>query len=155
MKKANAKAVPGAVEFVKFAMTKGVEVFYVSNRKEKYMKETMQNLEKVGFPNVKGDHVFLRRDESSKKGRREIVGATNTLVILNGDHLADFSEIFENADIQQRSDITDRLKDKFGSRFIVLPNAIYGDWLSAVYKYDQALTQEQKSNTRKEALRPF
>lgn len=155
MKKSDAKAVPGALDFVKFAQSKGVEVFYITNRKEKYMKETMENLQKLGFPFAKGDHLFFRREESSKKGRRDMVGSQTEIVMLIGDNLADFSEIFEKMDLQQRNDITDRMKEKFGSRFIVLPNAIYGDWLSALYKYDNALTPEQKSTAIKEALRPF
>lgn len=155
MKKADAAAVPGALEFVRYAQSKGVEVFYVTNRKEKYMKETMQNLEKLGFPFVKGDHFFFRRDESGKKARREMVASTTEIILLIGDNLADFSEIFDGMDVKQRSEITDRMKDKFGSRFIVLPNAIYGDWLKALYNYDNALTPEQESTRRKESLRPF
>ena len=133
----------------------GFEVFYVSNRSEKYAKETLENLNKLGFPFSEGDHVFLKRDESSKKARRERIAMNTEVVMLIGDNLADFSEIFEKGTVQERTDITDRFAEKFGSRFIILPNAIYGNWLSAIYDYDNAMTPEQKSSIRKEALKSF
>jgi len=32
----------------------------------------------------------------------------------------------------------------FGSKFIVLPNAMYGDWEGALYNYQYNLTPQQK-----------
>jgi 5'-nucleotidase (lipoprotein e(P4) family) len=153
MKKSSAKAVPGALEFLLYARAKGVEVFYVSNRKEKYFSETLQNLQKLGFPFALGDHLFLRREEKSKKGRRELVERNTSIVMLIGDNLADFSEVFETQNIEERLAITDRFRDKFGTRFIVLPNAIYGDWLDAIYGDDPEATPEVRAGQRKQALK--
>lgn len=155
IKSESAEAVPGALEFVRYAQTIGVEVFYVSNRNEKYLNETLKNLNKLEFPFAKGDHIFLKRDESSKKSRREQITRQTEVVMLIGDNLADFSEVFENGSMDQRAEITDRFMDKFGSRFIVIPNAIYGDWVSAIYKNDKALTPEQKFTLRKESLKSY
>jgi len=45
-----AKAVPGSVEFANYAATKGVKVFYVSNRNADQKEATRHNLEALGFP---------------------------------------------------------------------------------------------------------
>ena len=42
--------IPGALEFAKYADSKGVKVFYVSNRIAEEEPATRKNLEKFGFP---------------------------------------------------------------------------------------------------------
>jgi 5'-nucleotidase (lipoprotein e(P4) family) len=44
-----AKAVPGAVEFAKYADAKGVKVFYVTNRDASQEDATRKNMEALGF----------------------------------------------------------------------------------------------------------
>jgi len=155
MNKENAKAIPGALEFLKYAQTKGVDVYYITNRKEKYRKQTLKNLKDLGFPNASDDHLFLRMEESSKKARREKVSEMNRIVMLIGDNLNDFSEIFEKKPIQERFNIVDRMRDKFGTSFIVLPNPMYGEWEGALYNYDYSQTEGVKSELRKDALTGF
>jgi len=150
-----AKAVPGALEFLQYAQSRGVEVFYITNRKEKYFNQTLLNLQNLEFPFAKGDHLFLRRGESGKKERRSRVADQTSIVMLIGDNLNDFSEIFENKSIGERFSITDRLRDKFGNRFIVLPNAMYGEWVSAIYNFDNASSPGMKAELRKNALISF
>jgi len=58
-----AKAVPGAVEFANYAATKGVKVFYVSNRNADQKEAAGHNLEALGFPmggNV--DTLLMQKD---------------------------------------------------------------------------------------------
>ena len=43
-------AVPGAVEFAKYAESKGVRVFYVTNRTKGEEPATRENMRKLGFP---------------------------------------------------------------------------------------------------------
>jgi predicted secreted acid phosphatase len=68
-----------------------------------------------------------------------------------GDNLDDFSDVFENAPIAQRYAETEKVRDLWGKRFIVLPNAIYGSWEKAIYEYGR-LTEAQKAQKRAEAL---
>ena len=152
VKEGSAEAVPGAIDFMIFAKSLGVEVFYVSNRKEKNFDITLKNLQKLGFPFAQGDHLFLKRDTSSKKARRERVEEHTEIVMLIGDNLADFSEIYENAGMQERKDITDRFSEKFGSKFIVLPNASYGDWINVIEGTGPSDTPELKAEHRRNAL---
>ncbi len=152
MKKSDANAIPGALEFVRYAKSKGVHVFYISNRDQEYLKYTLTNLEKLGFPFAQEDHLFLKRGESSKKERRTMVERQFKVVMLIGDNLADFSDMFENKNIQTRFAATDRFSEKFGTEFIVLPCAIYGDWLKAVYQADASASPEEKADMRRSAL---
>jgi len=152
---AKAIAVPGALEFLKYAEAKGVETFYISNRKESQRKQTLKNLLSEGFPFATDDHLLLKDTESSKKFRREKVIETCFIVMLIGDNLNDFTEVFEKKSIPERFELTDSLKNEFGNRFILIPNAMYGDWEDALYNYDYTLDGFKKDEMRKSKLQGF
>jgi 5'-nucleotidase (lipoprotein e(P4) family) len=71
--------------------------------------------------------------------------------MLMGDNLDDFSEAFERKSLADRFAETDKARDLWGKRFIVLPNAMYGTWESAIYNYER-LTEAQKAERRMNAL---
>ena len=48
-----------------------------------------------------------------------------------GDNLGDFSEVFELDNTGERNARVDEMKKMFGGKFIVLPNAMYGNWEGA------------------------
>jgi len=153
--KASAKPVPGALEFLQNAAAQGVNIFYISNRKEKLREATLKNLVSIGFPDADNDHLLLQMDESSKKARREKIAGNQWIVLLIGDNLNDFSEVFEKKLIPERFEMTDSLKNEFGNRFIVLPNAMYGDWEGAVFNYKYPDNPADKSELMKKALIKF
>jgi predicted secreted acid phosphatase len=68
-----------------------------------------------------------------------------------GDNLDDFSDMFEKKSVSDRFFEVDKLKDIWGKKFIVLPNAMYGTWESAVYEYER-LNEAQKTQKRADAL---
>jgi 5'-nucleotidase (lipoprotein e(P4) family) len=156
--RAEATALPGAVEFLRYATSRGVRVFYITNRREADREGTAANLRKVGFPEVNDETLLVRTDpqSSSKEPRRQLVAKKHRIVLLMGDNLNDFAEVFD-----QSKTVADRLaaaaqnKEKFGVTFIVLPNAMYGDWESAIYDYNFSLTEEQKSSKRKSYLKTY
>ena len=148
----SARAVPGALDFLRYAQSQGVRVFYISNRKERNLDVTLDNMKKLGFPFAQQDHMYLKRDESSKKTRRAQVEDRTNVLMLIGDNLADFSDLFERTTLEQRNQLTDKFRNDFGSRFIVIPNAIYGDWLMALYADNPEASPEEKSEMRKKAL---
>ncbi len=152
---AEAKPVPGALEFLKWADQKGVDIFYVSNRKEDSKSFTMQNLANLGFPQVEEGHLFLRTTTSSKEERRQAILKTHVILLLFGDNLNDFAQIFEHKSISERFKAVDQVKEEFGRRFIVLPNAMYGEWEGAVYDYQWQAAPEVKRQLRLKALKPF
>jgi len=146
-----AKAIPGAVDFVNYANSKGVKVFFVSNRDEVQKQATMDNLKSVGFADVTVDNVLLRNKDSSKEARRQIILQKYRIVFFMGDNLDDHSNVFERKSIADRFAEVDKAKDLFGKRYILLPNAMYGTWENAIYEY-KSLSDAQKTEKRVNAL---
>ncbi len=76
--------------------------------------------------------------------------------MLFGDNLADFSQTFDGEkSTARRAALVDSLQQAFGNRYIVFPNAIYGDWLNAVIDYRFDLPQEEKLELQKGRLEGF
>jgi 5'-nucleotidase (lipoprotein e(P4) family) len=153
--KAEADTLAGALTFFKYAASKNVEVFYITNREEKERTATLQNLKKYGFPYADNEHLILRQTTSSKEERRHHVSATHEIVLLLGDNLSDFSAIFDKRTMADRLTATQRSATLFGNRFIVLPNSNYGDWESALYQYNYKLTAAQKDSIIKANLKSY
>jgi 5'-nucleotidase (lipoprotein e(P4) family) len=154
--RAECDAVPGAVEFLRYANSRGVRVFYVTNRKQIEKEGTARNLRKLGFPNVNDETLLLRPENGdlSKEPRRQAVNARYHVVLLMGDDLNDFAAVFENSKtVDSRIESVERNKDQFGTRFIVLPNPMYGNWESAIYGYNLKLPDTEKEEKRRSALK--
>lgn len=129
-----ADAVPlaGALDFFNYAKSKGVEVFYVSNRNEANRKGTLENLKKLGFPNADAEHLFLRDGSSDKTKRRKKIEQYYNVVLYLGDNLGDFLNKYDSSSEEVRDNGVLYDKDKFGKDFIVLPNPNYGTWEKAM-----------------------
>lgn len=152
--KGAADTVPGSFTFFKYAASKGIEIFYISNRDENDRTGTWQNLQRFDFPNADNAHLLLRQNTSGKESRRQQVLADHDVILLLGDNLSDFSALFDKKPYEERLAITKQQSGEFGNRFIVLPNPIYGDWESALYQYKQ-LTTAQKDSAIKSLLKSF
>lgn len=155
-----AKAIPGAVDFANYAKSKEVRIFYVSNRDEVEKPATMDNLKAVGFPDISEENVLLRQLDankkpvSSKEPRRAAIAEKYRIVVLIGDNLNDLSTVFENKSVADRFGEVDKLREIWGGKFIVIPNAMYGGWESAIYEYGR-LTEEQKTAKRNESMESY
>ncbi len=149
-----AKAIPGAVDFLNYANKKGAKVFYVSNRDEVQKTATIDNLKAVGFPDVTVETVQLRQKESTKEPRRLVIAKKYRIVLLIGDNLDDLSNVFERKSVDDRFAEVDNLREMFGHKFIVLPNAMYGTWESAIYDYGR-LNEIEKAQKRLNALQNY
>jgi len=147
-----ATAVPGAVEFLQKAKQKGITVFYISNRDTSEIRSTMLNLQKLKLPNADIAHMLFLSNTSSKETRRQLVMKKYNVVLLLGDNLNDFMQSFEKKNSNDRFAETDKVKTEWGKKFIVLPNATYGEWENAIYDYDRNLMPDQKEIKRKEKI---
>jgi 5'-nucleotidase (lipoprotein e(P4) family) len=150
---AQAAALPGAVEFLRYAAAKGVRVFYITNRAEAERAATADNLTKQGFPGVSNETLLLRTDKSSKEPRRQQVAAQYRIVLLLGDNLNDFAEVFEQRTTAERLAAVEQNRDQFGTHFIMLPNAMYGDWENAIY--NNPTPGEARGARRRNTLKGF
>jgi 5'-nucleotidase (lipoprotein e(P4) family) len=152
--RAEATPLPGAVEFLRYASSRGVRVFYITNRKEVEKDGTARNLKRVGFPDVTDETLLVRTGDSSKEPRRQSVAAKYRVVLLMGDNLNDFAEVFEKSKTtDSRMEAAEQNKYLFASRFIVLPNPMYGNWEDAIYGDASKLSEEQKAAKRRAALK--
>jgi 5'-nucleotidase (lipoprotein e(P4) family) len=150
--RAEAKALAGAAEFLNYAVSRGVDVFYITNRTVRDKPATMENLRRQGFPQVTEEHLMVKTDESSKEARRNLVRQSHAIVLLMGDNLGDFADDFQAKSIAGRAEAVDQFRNEFGRKFIVLPNPIYGEWEDAVYGYERGLSESEKNDRRKRHL---
>ena len=143
--KAKATAVPGALEFLQYAKKKGVSIFYISNRDTTEVESTVQNLKSFNFPDADREHMVFQTNTSSKEERRMKVAKDYRVIMLLGDNLNDFTQLFEKKTNEVRIGETDKVREEWGRRFIVLPNATYGEWENAGYDYSRNLSSQEKN----------
>tara|TARA_Y100000748_G_scaffold303397_1_gene308359 strand:- start:1130 stop:1906 length:777 start_codon:yes stop_codon:yes gene_type:complete len=150
-----ANAIPGSLEFLIYASEKNVEIFYISNRYSEQLESTVNNLKKLGFPDAKESNVLLRGDTRSKSERRKSVSDNYEVIMLIGDNLSDFNDEFEIKLYNERSNQTDKLKNEFGTKLIVLPNPNYGDWESNGLFGGKSFDNFQKDSIRKSKIKSY
>jgi 5'-nucleotidase (lipoprotein e(P4) family) len=150
-----ATEVPGAIEFLQWAASRNITIFYISNRSVSDVKPTLANMKKLQLPNADEEHMLFLSTESTKEPRRQIVAKDHKIVMLMGDNLNDFTNLFEKKSIDDRKAETDKVRGEWGKKFIVLPNAIYGEWENAFYDYKRNLTPKEKEAKRKDLLKVY
>jgi 5'-nucleotidase (lipoprotein e(P4) family) len=141
--RSEATPVPGAPEFLQKAHNKGITIFYISNRDTTEVNSTVRNLKKFNLPDADAAHMVFSTGSSSKEKRRQKVMEGYEVIMLLGDNLNDFTALFEKKSSTDRKTETDNVRQQWGKRFIVLPNATYGEWENALYDYKR-LPRDQK-----------
>ncbi|MBV8326527.1 5'-nucleotidase, lipoprotein e(P4) family [Chryseobacterium sp.] len=136
----------GSQEFYQYAASKGVQVFYITNRTEQERPGTLKNLKKYNFPLQSDTHLILRSKESSKENRRNDIAKNYDIVLLLGDNLSDFAAIFDKKTETERSAAVKNTAKEFGKKFIILPNVGYGDWEASFYNYKYDYTNQKKDS---------
>lgn len=157
---ASAKPVPGALAFAKYAESKNVEIFYITNRIDTHKGFTIKNLLAEGFPYADEIHVFTKSDLSestgttgSKEPRRKKVEQTHEIVLLIGDNLNDLAEVFEDRRVNGGREAVEKNRELFGEKFIVLPNPMYGAWEKPLYDNKNGITDKEKARLMKSKLK--
>jgi len=153
--KAACDTLAGSLSFFTYAKSKGAEIFYITNRSENEREGTMKNLQRYGFPDADAAHLLLRQNTSSKEVRRQKVSETYEIVMLLGDNLADFSVVFDKKPTGERLQQVQQNASAFGTRFIVFPNTVYGDWEGALFNYNFKLTPAQKDSVLLKSLQGY
>ncbi len=155
IKSAGADATPGAVDFLRYAVSRGVDVYYISNRKQDNLEPTIKNLKQWNFPEADANHILLKTGTSDKTKRRQRVEETHKIVLLMGDNLGDFEQLFQGKSSRERNRLVDQDSNQFGRRFIMLPNPMYGEWEGATYGYQYDKPAGVKAEDRLNALQSF
>lgn len=154
---ARAKAIPGAVEFCRYAASRGVTVFFVTNRDASEEAATRRNLERWGFPlDARIDTVLTRNEKpewssSDKASRRTVVASTHRIVLLVGDDLGDFVGGARTS-VAERRKLTAGHVERWGRDWIVLPNPGYGSWEDALYDQPRPAEAEARIKQKQRYL---
>ncbi|WP_426690395.1 5'-nucleotidase, lipoprotein e(P4) family [Rhodanobacter ginsengiterrae] len=154
-----ARALPGAVEFTRFAASHGIAVIYISNRAKDLDQATLANLRKAGLP-VAGPQSFLGlgivvdgcEQAGTEKGcRRQLVAQHYRVLMQFGDQIGDFVDVSLNTLDGRRRAVADYLP-WIGTRWFVLPNPTYGSWEPALFDNDWSAAPELRRQKKIEAL---
>lgn len=149
-------AIPGALEFVKYADSKGVKIFYITNRAAETEKDTRENMQKLGFPLGGNVDTFLMQNEKpewggAKSTRRAVVTKDYRVLLNIGDNFGDFDDRY-------RSNETDRLKayeadmPYWGKQWLMLANPTYGSFDTAPYGHDFKKSREEQRKAKRDVL---
>ena len=86
-------------------------------------------MKRLGFTNVTEDRLLLKKDKSNKSQRFDSIMQQNyDIVVYVGDNLNDFGDAtYKKSNVERRNFVAQNNK-LFGTKFIILPNANYGDW---------------------------
>jgi 5'-nucleotidase (lipoprotein e(P4) family) len=150
------RAVPGALEFARYADGKGVKLFYISNRTAEEEPATRQNLEKLGFPmGGSVDTMLMTRkqpDWGSAKGTRRAFVAKSYRVLLNvGDNLGDFVDEYRGTEAE-RLKVLEQHRERWGREWIVIANPAYGSFESAPFGHDFKLSDSERRRLKRAVL---
>ena len=149
-------AIPGAVEFTKYADGKGVKVFYVSNRTAEEEEATRKNLERLGFPmGAPVDTMLMARKQphwGSAKGTRRAHIAKSYRILLNlGDNFGDFVDEYRGSEAE-RLKVLEEHRDRWGREWIMIANPTYGSFESAPFGHDFKLSDADKRKAKRGVL---
>ncbi|SDQ80151.1 5'-nucleotidase, lipoprotein e(P4) family [Pseudomonas sp. UC 17F4] len=126
---------PGALEFLEYAKSRGVEVFYVSSRDQgdKTYEYALNNLRALKVPYADEAHVTILRESSNKEPAQHKIAEQYNVLLMLGDNLNDFERSFYVDKVEQRAQLVDASRSKFGGQYIIFPNPTDGHWLKAIF----------------------
>lgn len=138
---AEVDAIPGAVPFLQHAHRLGVEIFYVTNRSHVVEEATRRNLIKLGAPlNDEIDTLLTKHEQPQwtreKEKRRQLVASNYRVLLIIGDNLGDFVKEKRFSRGGRRDTVLEHA-EKWGSKWFMLPNPLYGGWVSATLEENE------------------
>ena len=145
-------AIPGAVEFTKYADSKGVKVFYITNRGAETEKDTRENMAKLGFPTGGNVNTFLMQNGKpewgSAKGTRRAVITKDYRVLLNiGDNFGDFDDRYRTSEAE-RVKAFDSDMAYWGRQWLMIANPTYGSFDTAPFGHDFKKPREEQRKAK-------
>jgi acid phosphatase len=156
---ANAPAVAGVKEFLNYADSKGVSIFYVTNRVAELKEATKDNIIKLGLPFNQTINPLMMKGEnnwgSDKTSRRQLISEDYRIILMAGDQITDFISLEESAvSIQKRLELSNKYSDEWGTKWFMITNPMYGKWEGAIYDNVYPSSQDKAKQLRFQALDP-
>lgn len=123
----------------------GVNVEGVTSRlyfhllKDEETERARSTARELGLSPDSPEAVALVRGEGAKEARRRLIKQEYDVVAYFGDVLGDFEPFVDMANstrqtFEQRQDVVDENRGRWGTAWFILPNPIYGSWERAVPK---------------------
>jgi len=155
----SAGALPGVKEYLSYADSKGIKIFYVTNRTHDLEEYTRNNIKALGLPLDNDRDVLLMKNEkgwaSDKTSRRDLIKKDFRVIQIFGDQLDDFIPLEETATtVNNRKALIDKYASMWGEKWYMLINPMYGEWEEALYEHcwDCFPEQSDRVNQRLKAL---
>jgi acid phosphatase len=145
-------AIPGALEFTKYAESKGVKVFYITNRGVETEADTRKNMEKLGFPMGGNVDVFLMQNKQqgwggAKSTRRAHVTKDYRVLLNVGDNFGDFDDAYRGSEAD-RMKAFEANKALWGREWIMIANPQYGSFDTAPFGHDFKKSRDEQRKAK-------
>jgi len=123
-----APPLPGVLEFLELVHQLGGRIAVVTNRLEEHCADTRANFRAF---DISFDVMLCREDSQRKESRWERVESGTAsadlppleIIMWVGDNIRDFPNLDQEVRFESSEAFTE-----FGSRYIVMPNPVYGSW---------------------------
>ena len=150
-------AVAGVSDFLEYAQSKNIKIFYVTNRIAVAEDATRNNIKKLGLPLDTDRDVLLMKNEngwtSDKVSRRELIAKDYRILLLIGDQLGDFLPLDETTlELDSRKNLADTYDHMWGSKWFMITNPMYGRWEASIYNNEYPDTEDELMQIRLKAL---
>ena len=154
-KEEQAEFMPGVFEFMQYAESKGVELFFVTNRDLEIEKATLNNYEALGY-NSSSEHILSRGENgwgSNKTSRRELIAKDYRIVMMFGDNFGDFVDMNENLlSPKERVETIKKYTKYWGRSWYMLANPMYGAWEGSIINFDYSPSRKELVKKKFDAL---
>lgn len=149
-------AIPGALEFVKYADSKGVKVFYITNRDATTEKDTRENMQKLGFPMGGNVDTFLMQNEKpewagAKSTRRAVVTRDYRVLLNIGDNFGDFDDRYRTSEAERAKAFEADMR-YWGKQWLMIANPTYGSFDTAPFGHDFKKSREDQRKAKWDVL---
>ena len=156
---ASAPAVAGVTKFLQEAQSKGVKVFYVTNRLAELEEATRKNLKDLELPLDEDRDVLMMKGESGwasdKTSRRALIAKDYRIIMIVGDQLSDFLSRQETALApEERKMLAFKYRNMWGSKWFMITNPMYGGWEASIYDFKYPDDENTATKLRLENLQP-
>lgn len=150
------KATAGAVEFTKYAESKGIKVFYLAGRPAETEEDTRANLTKLGFSLASNVDTLLMLNEkpewgSAKSVRRAFVAKDYRILLNIGDQFGDFDDRYNGSEAERLAAFEEN-KVRWGREWLMLANPTYGSFESAPFGHDFSKSRSDQRKAKIDVL---
>ena len=154
---ARAEPIKGIKELIAEIKSRGVDVFYVTNRDAMLEEATVKNIQAMIDPTVNADQVLCKGENAQwggdKSSRRVAIAKTHRIIMMFGDDYNDFRYLEDSPSPQQRVAEVRSDNEYWGSKWILISNPRYGHWERAIFNYANGLPDDEKLQAKRHYLK--